>query len=112
MQGINHYKMFQDTNLTAHRLQLRLRPDPRWELVPQLWLFEANQINNLGGTLSTLADGPLGYEANLTAKFFASRNVYFQMSAAATFPGSGVSDAVNEPLAPWYSASALLRIAY
>lgn len=112
VQGINHYKMFQDTNLTAHRLQVRLRPAQRWELVPQLWLFEANQQNNLGGTLSTVADGPLGYEANLTAKYFANRNVYFQMSAAATFPGPSVTDAVSDTLDPWYSVSALLRIAY
>jgi hypothetical protein len=39
VQGINHFKLFQDSNLIAHRLQLRLRPSPKVELVPQLWLF-------------------------------------------------------------------------
>ena len=35
VQGINHYKMFQDSNIVAHRLQGRLRPSPRTEFVPQ-----------------------------------------------------------------------------
>ncbi len=112
VQGINHYKMFQDTNLTASRFQVQLRPAPRWELVTQFWLFSASQTNNLGGSLAQLASRPLGYEVNLTAKYFPSRNVFMQAGIAATFPRAGVIDAIPTSLDPWISASALLRIAY
>ena len=112
VQGINHYKMFQDTNLTASRFQARLRPAPRWELVPQFWLFAASETNNLGGSLARLASRPLGYELNLTAKYFPSRSIYMQAGFAATFPRAGVADAIPSKLDPWISASALVRVAY
>jgi hypothetical protein len=112
VQGINHYKMFQDTNLTASRFQARLRPAARWELVPQFWLFSAAETNNLGGSLAQLASRPLGYEVNLTAKYFPSRSVFMQAGIAATFPRAGVADAIPSRLDPWISASALVRVAY
>ena len=112
VQGINHYKMFQDTNITASRFQARLRPAARWELVPQFWLFSASETNNLGGSLAQLASRPLGYEVNLTAKYFPSRNVYMQAGVAATFPRTGVTDAILSGLDPWISASALIRLSY
>lgn len=112
VQGLNHYKMFQDTNVVAHRLQAILRPAPQWELVPQAWLFQAQQLNNIGGTVSALADHMLGYEVNLTAKYFMSRNVYVQSGVAMTVPLSGVKQAVNGSLQPWFSAMTLVRVSY
>jgi hypothetical protein len=112
VQGLNHYKLFQDTNLIAHRLQAILRPAPQWELVPQAWLFQAQQLNNIGGTTSTLAGHLLGYEVNLTVKYFMSRNVMFQSGLALTVPLSGVSRAVAGTTRPWFSAMSLARISF
>jgi hypothetical protein len=112
VQGINHYKMFQDSNIVAHRLQARLRPTPTTELVPQAWYFKADTANNLGGTLSTLSGTALGWELNLTAKYFPTRHLYFQAAVAATFPLDGVKAAVNGSLSPWLSAMLMARINY
>jgi hypothetical protein len=45
--------MFQDSNVVApQRFQAKLQPSPTTEIVPQVWLFGADQTSNLGGTLS------------------------------------------------------------
>lgn len=116
VQGINHFKIFQNSNLIAHRLQFRLRPSPIVELVPQLWLFRADSTTNLGGNpaLSFLGGKRLGHETNITGKWFVSRRVFVQGHLAATFPGSGVRNApgVSGDLNPWLSAMVFVRMAY
>lgn len=114
VQGINHFKVFQDSNLVAHRLQLRLKPSPRVELVPQFWIFTADSATNLGGNpaLSFLGSRELGYEANLTAKWFISQRVMLQGHVAATFPGEAVKEATSGDADTWWSAMAFLRVAF
>lgn len=114
VQGINHFKVFQDSNLVAHRLQLRLRPSPMVELVPQFWIFTADSATNLGGNpaLSFLGSTELGYEANLTAKWFISPKVMLQGHIAATFPGDAVKEAISGDADTWWSAMAFLRVAF
>lgn len=51
----HHFKVVQDSNVTAHRIQLRLRPSPKFEIVPQLWAFRADTLNSIGGN-----PGPIG----------------------------------------------------
>lgn len=114
VQGLNHFKLFQDSNLVAHRFQLRLRPSAQVELVPQVWLFRADSLTNLGGNpgLSFLGSQALGSEVNLTAKWFISRNLMVQGHVAATFPGQAVVQALGQRPAPWLSTMAFLRVAY
>ena len=116
VQGINHFKLFQDSNLIAHRLQVRLRPGPKVELVPQLWLFQADSTTNLGGNpaLSFLNGTDLATEANLTAKWFLSKNTFVQGHIAATFPSGNVerSSGAPEGLDPWVSAMVFVRVAF
>lgn len=116
VQGINHFKIFQNSNLVAHRLQFRLRPSPRFELVPQIWVFQADSTTNLGGNpaLSFLGGKRLGHEANITGKWFISKSVFVQGHLAATFPGSGVRNApgVSGNLHPWLSAMVFVRVAF
>lgn len=114
VQGLNHFKLFQDSNLVAHRFQLRLRPSAQVELVPQFWLFRADSLTNLGGNpgLSFLGSQALGSEVNLTAKWFISRNVLVQGHVAATFPGQAVVLALGQKPSPWLSTMAFLRVAY
>ena len=114
VQGINHFKIFQNSNLISHRVQLRLRPKPQIELVPQLWWFKADSLTNLGGNpaLSFLPDDDLGRELNLTAKYFYSRNIMLQGHIAATFAGSAVKDALGTHHSPWISTMLFLRVGF
>jgi hypothetical protein len=112
VQGINHYNMFQDSNVIAQRIQVQLRPSRTTEVVPQLWLFNADQTNNLGGTLAQLAGRTLGWELNLTGKYYPTRHLYFQGSIAITGPLSGVDGAVDGHLTPWVSAMLLALVNY
>ena len=114
VQGINHFKIFQNSNLITHRVQARLRPSPSVELVPQLWWFRADSTTNLGGNpaLSFLPSKNLGFEANLTAKYFLSRTVLFQGHLAATFAGNAVKQSLGSSSSPWLSAMAFVRVGF
>lgn len=112
--GANHFKVVQNSNLIAHRLQLSLRPSRKVELVPQFFYFQAVSKNNIGGNpaLSQLAHKPYGYEMNMTGKYFCSRNWYFHGHIAYTIPGSGVRSALNDDAKSWLSIMAFARFSF
>jgi hypothetical protein len=114
VQGANHFKVVQDSNVIAHRLQARLRVAPKVEVVPQLWAFYADQTNNIGGNpaLTFMTDDEYGYEANMTVKWFASRNVYVHGHIAYTVPGQSVTDALGGTEKDWLSAMVFVRYAF
>lgn len=114
VQGINHFKIWQDSNVIAHRFQMRMRPTPKIELVPQLWAFRADSTTNIGGNpaLSFLGSDDLGYEVNLTGKLFVSRHVYVQGHVAATIPGEAVKSALGDDRDPWWSTMLFVRTAF
>ncbi|MFN4142393.1 alginate export family protein [Aestuariivirga sp.] len=113
VQGANHFKVVQDSNVIAHRIQGRLRPLPAVELVPQLWVFQADSLNNIGGNpaLSFLSDDVYGYEANMTVKWFASRNWYVHGHVAYTVPGEAADDALDGEAEDWLSVMLFVRYA-
>jgi hypothetical protein len=114
VQGANHFKVVQDSNVIAHRIQARLRLAPKVEVVPQLWAFYADQTNNIGGNpaLTFMSDDEYGYEANVTVKYFASRNVYVHGHIAYTKPGQAVTDALGGTEKGWLSAMVFVRYAF
>jgi hypothetical protein len=114
VQGANHFKVVQDTNVVAHRIQARLRPHQKVELVPQLWAFFADSTTNIGGNpaLSFLGDKEYGYEANLTAKFFVSRQTYIHGHVAYTWAGEGAEDALGGDADDWLSTMLFVRYAF
>jgi hypothetical protein len=114
VQGANHFKVVQDSNVIAHRLQARFRPSPRIEVVPQLWAFYADSSANVGGNPAlTFLDGDeYGYEANVTVKFFASRNVYVHGHVAYTWAGDATRDALGGDADDWLSAMLFVRYAF
>ncbi len=111
VQGINHFKVVQDSNVIAHRLQARLRVAPKVELIPQLWAFYAANLNNIGGNpaLSVLTDNEYGFEANITAKWFVSRKTYVHGDIAYTIPGDAVQSALSGKAKDWFSAMLFVR---
>jgi hypothetical protein len=114
VQGINHFKVFQNSNISTHRIQLRLRPNPQVELVPQFWLFTADSTTNLGGNpaLSFLGGTFLGTEANLTVKWFMSPRLMLQGHVAATLPSAMVRETIGAPTQPWISTMLFLRAGF
>lgn len=114
VQGINHFKVVQIGNVAAQRFQLRLRPNPKIELVPQFWLFKADSTLNLGGNpaLSFMTGTDYGHELNITAKYFWSRNLYLHGHIAVTFPGDAVDDALNGTADKWWSTMFFARYAF
>jgi hypothetical protein len=114
VQGINHFKILQNSNLLTHRVQMRLRPSPKVELVPQLWFFSADETTNLGGNpaFSLLNGTYLGSETNLTLKWFISPRVMLQTHVAATFPSGAAESTVGMDLDPWFSTMAFLRASF
>ncbi|WP_108869172.1 alginate export family protein [Aquimarina aquimarini] len=113
VQGINHFKVVQISNVIAHRFQLRLRPKPKLELVPQFWLFRADSKTNLGGNpaLSFLESKDYGFEGNLTFKVFMSRKIFIQGHVAATFPGDAVERNLEQKASNWWSTMLFIRYA-
>ncbi len=113
VQGANHFKVVQDSNVIAHRIQGRFRPLPRVEVVPQLWLFQADSLNNIGGNpaLSTLSAKTYGYEINTTVKWFASQNWYVHGHVAYTIPGEAAQDALDDEAENWFSVMLFVRYA-
>lgn len=114
VQGANHFKVVQDSNVIAHRIQARFRVAPRVEIVPQLWAFRADQLNNIGGNpaLSVLSDKDLGFEANVTVKWFKSKNTYVHGHIAYTVPGDGAKAALGGTDKDWLSAMVFVRYAF
>jgi hypothetical protein len=114
VQGANHFKVVQDSNVIAHRLQGRLRVAPKVELVPQLWAFYADETNNIGGNpaLSVMSDDEYGYEANVTVKWFVNRNIYVHGHVAYTIPGQAVTDALAGTEEDWLSAMLFVHYAF
>ncbi len=111
VQGINHFKVFQNSNIATHRLQMRLRPMPTIELVPQVWIFTSDKTTNLGGNpaLSVIQGRYLGAEANVTAKWFVSPRLMLQGHVAATFPSAAVRRTIGGPTDPWVSSMLFIR---
>jgi hypothetical protein len=114
VQGINHFKIFQNSNLSTHRIQLRLRPSASIELVPQFWLFTADRTTNLGGNpaFSFVHGRYLGAEANLTVKWLISPKLMLQGHVAATFPSATVKKTIGASPDPWISTMVFLRASF
>ena len=111
VQGASHFKVVQDSNVIASRIQMKFRPYPTVEVVPQLWAFSADSLNNIGGNpaLTVLADHQLGYEANVTVKWFPSRNWYVHGMLAYTLPGEAAEKALNNNARNWFAAMLFVR---
>ena len=111
VQGASHFKVVQDSNVIASRIQAKFRPYPTVEVVPQLWAFSADSLNNIGGNpaLTFLADNQLGYEANVTVKWFPSRNWYVHGMLSYTLPGEAAEKALNNDAKNWFAAMLFVR---
>lgn len=112
VQGSVMYKLVQNSNEITHRLQMVYNPARKLQMVGQLWLFYADQLNNIGGNpaLSVLTDKFYGTEFNYTLKYFHNRQWYFHLNAAYALPGRGVANALGTTkVGDWFSATLFAR---
>jgi hypothetical protein len=109
--GANHFKIVQNSNVIAHKIQTSLRVSKKVELVPQYFYFLAANNNNVGGNpaLSYMPQKAYGQEVNLTWKYFHSRKWYFHGHFAQTIPGAGVKEALGGDAKSWFSAMLFFR---
>lgn len=114
VQGVNMFKVVQDANSVAHRFQARIRPGRKVELVSQFWVFRADSLSNIGGNpaLQVLTTKDYGQEVNLTAKWFASRNLYVHGQIGYTMAGSAIRNALDRDASDWFSAMTFVRYAF
>ena len=114
VQGVNHFKVVQIGNVAAQRYQLRLRPNPKLEFLPQFWIFKADSVLNLGGNpaLSFLDSTDYGREFNITVKYFHSLNLYLHGQIAVTYPGEAVKAALSGTQETWWSTMFFARYAF
>lgn len=111
VQGSNMYKIVQNSNEMSHLLQLIYSPIPKIQTVTQIWSFIAPQTNNLGGNpgLSIMNSHYYGTELNLTIKYFHSRNWYFHINTAITFPGNAIKGIISNTKS-WFCLMAFVRL--
>lgn len=111
VQGSNMYKIVQNSNELSHRVQLTYAPLRKWQTVWQFWSFRAPRKNNLGGNpgLSVMQSNAYGTEINLTVKYFYSRQWYFHLNTALTFPGEALKKTIGEDLKNWFCLMAFIR---
>lgn len=113
VQGQLMKNIHYNSNVQVHRLMLRATPDPRWRWTAALSTYRADTRNNIGGVISNLAGKNLGSEILLVAEHFATRNVYWRFTAAALWPGSGVTHTLPMPVAkPWLVGIVQFNISY
>lgn len=113
VQGSIMYKLVQNSNENTHRLQAVYRPAKKFQMVGQIWLFYAPQLNNIGGNpaLSTLKSKFYGTEYNLTLKYFLSRQWYFHLNVAYARAGSAIKNNVSDTH-NWFSATVFARYSF
>lgn len=113
VQGSVMYKIVQNSNEITHRLQIVYRPASKFQMVGQIWLFYADQLNNLGGNpaLSTLKSKFYGTEYNLTIKYFHSQKWYFHMNTAYALPGNAIKGNLGSTK-NWFTATLFARYSF
>jgi hypothetical protein len=91
----------------------RLRLSPKWRFTGSFSDFRANQLNNLGGVVSTLAGEDIGRELLFVSEHTLSRAVYVRVTQGTLWPGSGVRGTLPAPVAsPWLVGIVSLNIQY
>ncbi len=94
LQGISFGKLFANTNLVTHRVQLNLVPVEALNLTFEWQKLVADQLNNLGANpaIATLLSTDIGNELTLTGRWAINRKLYLQSVISAAIPGQALTD--------------------
>lgn len=94
LQGISFGKLFGNTNLVTHRVQLNVAPVETLNVTFDYHKLVADQRNNLGANpaLAQLSSTDIGDELTLSGRWAINRNLYLQGVASAAIPGRALKD--------------------
>lgn len=114
VQGANLVKVVQNGNNVAHRVQLRLMPAPRWELISQYWDIDFASTVNVGGNpaLQFVSSKDIGNEVVVVVKHYPNRHFFLYGQVAFTSPRQAIRDALRDTERGWASATFFLRYSF
>lgn len=94
LQGISFGKLFGNTNLATHRVQMNVAPVEALNVTFDWHRLIADQRNNLGANpaLAQLSSTDIGDELTLSGRWAISRKLYLQGVASAAIPGLALKD--------------------
>jgi hypothetical protein len=94
LQGISFGKLFSNSNLITHRVQLNVVPVETLNVTFEWHRLVADQLNNLGATpaIATLQSTDIGNEVTLTGRWAINRKLYLQGVISAAMPGRALTD--------------------
>ena len=102
-----------NSNVRMQRVLGRLRFSPSWRFTGSFSEYRANELNNLGGVVSNLAEADIGRELLFVSEHSLSRAVYVRVTQGTLWPGSGVAGTLPLPVArPWLVGVVTLNIQY
>jgi hypothetical protein len=92
LQGISFGKLFSNSNLATHRVQLNVAPVETLNVTFDYHKLTAPELNNLGSNpaLSALTSHDIGQEFTLSARWAINRNLYLQGVASYAIPGKAL----------------------
>lgn len=105
LQGINLAKVYTNSNLLSHRVELKINPSNTLQFSLDYFYLFANQLNNLGGVaaLSSLESRSIGHELMFTTRWSVSQNLFLLGVTSIAFPSSAIRRAVTEDPNPWFT---------
>lgn len=92
LQGISFGKLFSNSNLATHRIQMNVVPVEALNVTFEYHKLMAPELNNLGSNpaLSWLSSHDIGQEFTLSARWAINRNLYLQGVASYAIPGEAL----------------------
>ena len=114
LQGINLAKVYGNSNLFSHWLELVLNPSRTLQFSLNYFVLYADQLNNLGArpALSQLASRDIGQELMLVTRWSATPNLFVLGVTSLAFPGSAIQGAVSAPTHPWLTFQVSLFLGF
>jgi hypothetical protein len=94
----------------SHRIRLNVAPTEQLDLTADWFMHRADELNNIGANpaIAQLSSRDLGQEAQITARWAISENLYFLGVAGAAFPGDAIKSAASGDADPWTTLQAQL----
>ncbi|HIK18293.1 MAG TPA: alginate export family protein [Leptolyngbyaceae cyanobacterium M33_DOE_097] len=114
LQGINLAKVYNNSNVFSHRVELKIKPTSTLQFSVDYFYLFADQLNNLGGNpaLSSLESRSIGHELMFTTRWSISQNLFLLGVTSIAFPADAIRRAVTEDASPWFTFQVSLFLGF
>jgi hypothetical protein len=114
LQGINLAKVYGNSNLLSHWLELELNPSRTLQFSLNYFYLFADQLNNIGArpVFSQLQSRDIGQELMIVTRWSATRNLFILGVTSLALPGTAIREAVSGPTQPWYTFQVSLFLGF